>query len=207
MPKVKITEIKKKIGENFEVEGTITRKEKTLRGMYREHALCTLEDETGYILLNLWRDQINQVDVGDSVQLKSAYTKKYKGSYQLSTWEEKIQVLKRSKPQESKSLKLRVSLILNNSESQLSHMNEPKQLYPGLSLGDRILRLLDSKEEYGGPQSVDDICKNLQILNTNIRSAVIRLKQKGKIERISKGIYRIKGDARNYPENKKNYIN
>ena len=94
MLKVKIKDIVKKPGDYRDVEGTIVRKEKTQRSVWREHALCTLTDETGSILLNLWRDQINQVNLGDTIRLKTAFVQKRKGSYQLSTWEEKIEVLK-----------------------------------------------------------------------------------------------------------------
>jgi len=97
MPKVKIINIKKRKCDSLEVVGTVTRKERTQRSKWREHALSTLEDETGSILLNLWRDQINQVNVGDTICLKAGFTEKRKGVFQLSTWEEKIEVLKHDK--------------------------------------------------------------------------------------------------------------
>jgi len=93
MEAVKIGNIKKSTTGTFPVIGTITRKERTQRSTWREHALSTLEDETGSMLLNLWRDQIDQVQVGDKIFLKAAFAKSHKGSYQLSTWEEKIEVL------------------------------------------------------------------------------------------------------------------
>lgn len=105
MPKVKIKDIKKIIGNGYEIKGTITRKEKTQRSMWREHALSTLEDDTGSILLNLWKDQVNQVSVGDTVYLKNAFTQRRKGVVELSTWEEKIEVLKSETQKATKAKK------------------------------------------------------------------------------------------------------
>lgn len=76
------------------------------------------------------------------------------------------------------------------------------ELYQGITLRDRVLKLLSSDEEYGGPQSIDDLVKNLNISNGSSRSVMIKLLQVGKIERIGHGIYKIKGDKRNYRKNK-----
>ena len=65
-------------------------------------------------------------------------------------------------------------------------------------LRERVLNLLNSKEEQGGPQSVDDVCRKLNISNTNCRSVLVRLRKKGAIERIAQGVYRAKGDKREY---------
>ncbi len=65
-------------------------------------------------------------------------------------------------------------------------------------LRERVLNLLNSKEEQGGPQSVDDVCRKLNISNTNSRSVLVRLRKKEKIERVAKGVYRVKGDKREY---------
>lgn len=37
------------------------------------HAEATLEDKTGKVLLNLWRQQVDQVKVGDKVEILNAY--------------------------------------------------------------------------------------------------------------------------------------
>ena len=78
-------------------------------------------------------------------------------------------------------------------------------LYEGITLRDRVLKLLSSEIEYGGPQSVDDLVKNLNISNGSSRSIVIKLLKAGKIERIGRGTYRINGDKRNYKKNKPYY--
>jgi len=80
-----------------------------------------------------------------------------------------------------------------------------KKLFETLGTGERILKLIKSEEEWGGPQSVEDVCKNLRMINRNARSILSRLSQKGKIERIGKGVYRIKGDTRPYKKNKSHY--
>jgi len=74
--------------------------------------------------------------------------------------------------------------------------NGDRQVYSPLR--ERVLNLLNSKEAQGGPQSVDDVCRKLNISNTNSRSVLIRLRKKGAIERIAHGVYRAKGDTRKY---------
>lgn len=69
-------------------------------------------------------------------------------------------------------------------------------------LRDKVLWLMKSEEEFGGPQSVDDLCKNLRISNGSSRSVLIKLLQSGKIDRINHGIYRIKGDTREFNRTK-----
>ena len=61
---------------------------------------------------------------------------------------------------------------------------------------------MESDEEFGGPQSVNALCRNLGIPNTNVRSLVVRMMKSGKIERVSKGTYRISGDSRGYSSGK-----
>jgi predicted transcriptional regulator of viral defense system len=76
-----------------------------------------------------------------------------------------------------------------------------EELYKFLRTGTRVLKLLESTEEYGGPQSIDDICKSLNMTNRNTRSIVSRMYVKGRVDRIEKGIYRAKGDDREYNSN------
>jgi len=80
-----------------------------------------------------------------------------------------------------------------------------KKLFETSGTGERILNLIKSEKEWGGPQSVEDVCKNLRMTNRNARSILSRLSQKGKIERIGKGVYRFKGDPRPYNKNKIHY--
>ena len=81
----------------------------------------------------------------------------------------------------------------------------PESLFESLGTGARVLKLLKSTKEYGGPQSVDDVCKNLGMTNRNARSVLSRMYKKGKIDRIGKGVYRAKGDERDYDPNIPHY--
>jgi len=79
------------------------------------------------------------------------------------------------------------------------------EFFRHLYLKDRVLKLMDAKENFGGPQSVYDLCKNLRISNGSSRSVLVKLHKKGKIERIGKGQYRLEGDNRSFnPE--KNHL-
>lgn len=81
-------------------------------------------------------------------------------------------------------------------------MSKDVDFFPESPLRQRVLELLQSVEDFGGPQSISDLCKNFQISNGSSRSVVVRLHKLGKIERIEKGIYRIKGDSRPFNKNK-----
>jgi len=81
-------------------------------------------------------------------------------------------------------------------------MPKSKDFFTEIPLRQRVLKLLESAEDFGGPQSVADLCKSLKISNGSSRSVLIRLHKLGNIERIEKGIYRIKGDSRHFKENK-----
>ena len=103
MQKVMIKDVKKSVGRDFvkkkfEIEGKIIRKQKTNQSKWREHALCILEDDTGSIPLNLWKEQVHQAEIGDTIRLKGAFVKRKAGVVQLSTWEENIEILKRGEP-------------------------------------------------------------------------------------------------------------
>jgi len=60
------------------------------------HSLAVIEDETGKASLNLWRDQVNQVEVGDVIKIQDAFVRKRWGILQVSTWS-KLIVLNRTK--------------------------------------------------------------------------------------------------------------
>ena len=81
-------------------------------------------------------------------------------------------------------------------------MKKSADFSPELPLKKRVIKLLESSEEYGGPQSVNDLQLNLKISNGSSRSVLVRLYKSEKIERIGKGIYRAKGDSRKYDKKK-----
>ena len=51
-----------------------------------------ISDGTGEIILNLWRNQIEQVKVGDTIVVKDGFVKLWKGQLELNTWS-KIEVI------------------------------------------------------------------------------------------------------------------
>ena len=56
------------------------------------HAVATLEDHTGRVSLNLWRQQVDQVDVGDVIRIKDGFTRIWDDRLEVSTWQD-IEVL------------------------------------------------------------------------------------------------------------------
>jgi len=78
-------------------------------------------------------------------------------------------------------------------------------LYQTSGTAERVFKLLQSTKEYGGPQSIDDVCKSLGMTNRNARSIMSRMYKKEKIDRIGKGIYRVKGDKREYNKDMSHY--
>ncbi len=47
-------------------------------------AKAVLEDETGKIPLNLWRDQINMVKIGDVIKIENGFSKEFRGQTELN---------------------------------------------------------------------------------------------------------------------------
>jgi ssDNA-binding replication factor A large subunit len=95
--KVKLRDVKPGM-KDLEVTAVVTKKWEDQRSMYTPHALAMLSDKTGEIRMNLWRSQIDQVDVGDTVRLKAAFARRHKGlALELSTWEEELKIVKARK--------------------------------------------------------------------------------------------------------------
>lgn len=80
-----------------------------------------------------------------------------------------------------------------------------ENFFGNLGTGERIIKLLKSTEEYGGPQSLDEVVKNLRMSNSNARSALSKMSKSGKIDRIKPAVYRARGDRRGYDPNKPHY--
>jgi len=87
LPVLKICQISGNM-RNIEVTGKIVRKGDTreVRTRYgiAEVSCAILEDETGSIRLNLWRQQTNQVRVGDTAKVINAFVKIYKNEMELN---------------------------------------------------------------------------------------------------------------------------
>ena len=73
---------------------------RTVKTRYGEASVATavLEDETGKIALNLWRDQIDLVKDGDLVQIENGFVKTYQDKLELNVGSRgKIVLISRNK--------------------------------------------------------------------------------------------------------------
>ncbi|WP_205097629.1 type IV toxin-antitoxin system AbiEi family antitoxin domain-containing protein [Candidatus Nitrosotenuis uzonensis] len=68
--------------------------------------------------------------------------------------------------------------------------------FMSLTPSEKIIFVLKSHEDFGGPQSADILCKFLGMKRKNLDSLLSRLCQKGRIQRIHPGIYGYPGDSR-----------
>jgi replication factor A1 len=74
-----------------DVEGKVVEKTdaREVRSRYTNEtyrvADATLEDETGSITLTLWNEQVEQVNVGDRVEIKNGYVKSFREILQLNS--------------------------------------------------------------------------------------------------------------------------
>ena len=64
-----------------------------------ELAKAKIEDDTGQITLNLWRDQVDMVKEGDLIKIEGAFAKSFRGEVELNVGRRgKITVLKEDGP-------------------------------------------------------------------------------------------------------------
>lgn len=99
MPVLKISQISRNM-RNIEVTGKVIRKgdvrEVKTRYGPAKVSWAILKDDTGSIRLNLWRNQIDVVMVGDVIKLVNAFVKEYGGEVELNIgWDGRIVVLER----------------------------------------------------------------------------------------------------------------
>lgn len=59
-------------------------------------ARALVADDTGELILNLWRDQIGQVSIGDNIIVKEGFARMWKGKMELNTWSA-IEVISKNK--------------------------------------------------------------------------------------------------------------
>ena len=88
MKKLKIEELKPRDTVDY-LKGTIADKQsprqvETRNGRTLEVATATLEDETGTIPFTLWGKNIEEVKVGDVVEIKDAFVNEFQGEPQLT---------------------------------------------------------------------------------------------------------------------------
>ena len=68
------------------ITGKITEKTQPIIKRRKNYAQAIIEDETGKIAMNLWRGQVRQVNEGDYIRVKDAFTQHYYGNLTISTW-------------------------------------------------------------------------------------------------------------------------
>jgi ssDNA-binding replication factor A large subunit len=83
--KVKIRDLKPHM-ENVDVVAKVIRKSAPMEIRMKKYAYAIVEDATGQIKLNLWREQVDQVEVGDLIYVPNAFVHVRLGETQLSTW-------------------------------------------------------------------------------------------------------------------------
>jgi replication factor A1 len=72
------------------VEGRVTEKSETRdvrsrrTGEQLQVATAVIRDDTGAIGLTLWNEQIDEVNVGDTVQIENGYVSSFRGELQLN---------------------------------------------------------------------------------------------------------------------------
>lgn len=86
---VKIGDIRKRKMYHLNVIGKVEMMKNEPRA-YKKHATAIISDETGKIRLVLWRDQVDQVKVGDTIMLLDAFTRHNRGRFSIETWQEVI---------------------------------------------------------------------------------------------------------------------
>ena len=86
---MKISELKAGTG-NVTVRGVVSQKDEprevvTKYGKRLHVANIVLKDDSGQIAMSLWGDDINTVDVGDTIEITNGYVNEFRGNPQLST--------------------------------------------------------------------------------------------------------------------------
>jgi len=97
---MKLTDLKPGMSGLDIVAEVVEKSEPIMKGGKR-YAVATLEDDTGRIALNLWRQQVEQLCVGDLVMVPKSFVQEWRGILELSTWAD-IVVLNKRKGQPEK---------------------------------------------------------------------------------------------------------
>jgi len=83
--RVRIKDLKPHM-ENVVVVARVVSKSQVTEIRAKKFATAMIEDKTGQIRLNLWRDQVDQVEEGDLILIPNSFVHKRMGELQLSTW-------------------------------------------------------------------------------------------------------------------------
>jgi ssDNA-binding replication factor A large subunit len=82
---IKIVDIKSRM-QDLEVTARVVDKSPPTVYNEKSYSRATIEDETGRIKLNLWREQVEQVQVGDLVKIPGAFSRSRGKRIEISTW-------------------------------------------------------------------------------------------------------------------------
>jgi ssDNA-binding replication factor A large subunit len=72
--------------EDLTLTAKVVQKSPTVIRNGKKYASAIVEDESGKIRLNLWREQVEQVNVGDIVKIPKAFVHTRGRTLQISTW-------------------------------------------------------------------------------------------------------------------------
>lgn len=83
--KTKISDLRSRM-TSVTIEAKVVEKSKIQVYQGKKNAKAVLEDESGRITLNLWRDQVDQIKEGDTVRVIQAFIHGRGRKVQASTW-------------------------------------------------------------------------------------------------------------------------
>ena len=72
--------------QNVTVVAKVVKKSQVVKLRQKSYASAIVEDETGRIKLNLWREQANHVKEGDIIKIPKAFVHIRGKIVQISTW-------------------------------------------------------------------------------------------------------------------------
>ncbi|MFQ5620992.1 MAG: SOSS complex subunit B family protein [Candidatus Nanoarchaeia archaeon] len=85
---MKIAELQARQGK-VELEAKVVEKQesRTFEKFGEPGRVCnaTIEDDTGKVILTLWNEDVDKVNVGDTVKISNGYVGEWQGNLQLST--------------------------------------------------------------------------------------------------------------------------
>ena len=71
---------------NVTLIAKVVEKSQVVKRRQKRYASAIVEDETGRIKLNLWREQVDQVKEGDIIKIPKAFVHFRGKTVQISTW-------------------------------------------------------------------------------------------------------------------------
>lgn len=85
--RVNICDLEENMG-NFTIIGHVLSKSEIFLTHGRRTASAIVEDETGKVTLNLHENQVDQVEVGETIRISGVFTETNGGYLEISTWKD-----------------------------------------------------------------------------------------------------------------------